>query len=67
MVWGEVDGRKCWHAPLATDLWWEMLNGSRTTTHESPLVPAEVAGDVSGLLYCQVMEKNETQTEMAPS
>lgn len=40
---------------MATDLQWEMPSGSRITTCESPLVPAEVGGQVPGV----IMKRNE--------
>lgn len=67
MFWGDGGGSKCCCAPLAADLQWEMPSSSRTTTHEYLPVSAEVVGEVLGLLHCQVMEKKEMQTEMAPS
>lgn len=48
------------------DLWWETASDSRTTSPELPPVPAELIGEVSELLHCQLMERNEMQTQMAP-
>lgn len=65
LFWGDVDGKNFWCAPLATDLQWEMPTGNRITTYVSSLVPAEVAGEMSGLCHHQIMKRDAPQQQLS--